>query len=47
MEAQVDALVDTSRTVDGAAASLLHLGYNRIGLDDSWQDCGESLHTVG
>jgi alpha-galactosidase len=41
---QVDMLVDRSRSVDGAATSLLDLGYNRIGLDDAWQDCGKGVN---
>eukprot|EP01043_Picozoa_sp_COSAG02_P081649 COSAG02_NODE_20058_length_850_cov_1.127830_2_plen_53_part_01 len=41
---QVDMLVDRSRTVDGKATSLLDLGYNRIGLDDAWQDCGKGVN---
>ena len=41
---QVDRLVDRSRTVDGRITSLLDLGYNRIGLDDAWQDCGKGVN---
>ncbi len=41
---QVDMLVDRSRSVDGTATSLLDLGYNRIGLDDAWQDCGKGVN---
>ena len=41
---QVDALVDKSRPVDGKLTSLLELGYNRIGLDDAWQDCGKGVN---
>ena len=40
----MDALVDRSRTVDGKPTSLLDLGYNRIGLDDSWQECGAGVN---
>jgi alpha-galactosidase len=41
---QVDRLVDRGRTVDGEPTSLLDLGYNRIGLDDAWQDCGKGVN---
>ena len=34
------ALVDTSRLVDGAPASLASLGYSDAGIDDYWQLCG-------
>ena len=40
MEAIMDALVDTSRLVDGKPTSLFDLGYTRVGLDDNWQACG-------
>jgi len=40
LEAVARALVDTSRLVGGANASLLSLGYNTVGLDDGWQACG-------
>ena len=43
-ERMVDALVDRSRKVDGEPTSLLDLGYNRIGLDDSWQECGAGVN---
>lgn len=43
-QSQVDALVDRSKPVDGAPTSLFDLGYNRIGLDDAWQDCGKGVN---
>lgn len=30
--------------VDGVFCSLYELGYNRIGLDDAWQDCGKGVN---
>jgi alpha-galactosidase len=36
----MDAMVDTSRTVDGVPTSLCDLGYCDVGLDDNWQACG-------
>jgi len=44
IESQVDALVDRSRTVNGEKKSLLDLGYNSIGLDDNWQECGAGVN---
>ena len=41
LEGIARALVDTSRTVNGSHMSLLQLGYNTVGLDDSWQACGK------
>jgi len=38
-----DALVDASRKVDGTYMSLKQLGYNTVGLDDSWQACGKGF----
>jgi alpha-galactosidase len=43
-QSQVDALVSRSRNVDGKLTSLADLGYNRIGLDDAWQDCGKGVN---
>eukprot|EP00039_Didymoeca_costata_P021705 m.345237 g.345237 ORF g.345237 m.345237 type:complete len:764 (+) comp25973_c0_seq1:95-2386(+) len=43
-QAAVDALIDKSRKVDGVPTSLYELGYNRIGLDDGWQDCGKGVN---
>jgi hypothetical protein len=40
MRAVVDALVNTSRTVDGAPTSLADLGFASAGVDDGWQKCG-------
>jgi alpha-galactosidase len=40
MEKQMDGLVSRSRLVDGVPTSLADLGYNDIGLDDNWQECG-------
>ena len=45
MLAQVDALVDRSRKDrNGNPVSLLDLGYDSIGLDDSWQACGKGIN---
>eukprot|EP01084_Bolivina_argentea_P126409 223830_1 len=35
----VDAMVDTSRQVNGKAASYYDLGYTEVGVDDNWQFC--------
>ena len=44
-ELQVDALVKRHDTTgNGPQKSLLDLGYNRIGLDDAWQDCGAGVN---
>jgi alpha-galactosidase len=42
MRTQIDAL-NVKRPVKGAnsAMSLLDLGFNRLGIDDGWQACGE------
>ena len=40
----VDALIDRTRRVDGSLKSLADLNYSRIGLDDSWQDCGAGVN---
>ncbi|CAK0838856.1 unnamed protein product [Prorocentrum cordatum] len=42
--AQMVALADESRLVDGSPTSLRDLGYDTVGLDDSWQDCGAGLN---
>jgi hypothetical protein len=44
MEAMMKGLADRSRTVDGKPTSLIDLGYNRIGMDDNWQACGEGVN---
>jgi len=40
----IDALVDSSRQVNGKPTSLLDLGYGRAGLDDNWQACGTGIN---
>ena len=45
MEAMMDAMVDTGRTVDGAHTSLLQLGYAHVGLDGGWNQCYAENHT--
>jgi hypothetical protein len=44
MEAIMDALVDTSRLVDGKPTSLFDLCYTRVGMDDNWQACGTGVN---
>ena len=47
---QADGLTDTSRSVDGAPASLASLGYVDLGIDEGWEGCGEGFngtqHTI-
>ena len=40
IEAQMRALVDRRRLVDGKPTSLADLGYTDVGIDDGWQQCG-------
>jgi len=40
IEAQMSALVDRRRHVDGKPTSLADLGYTDVGIDDGWQQCG-------
>ena len=47
IEAQYAALADRSRLVDGAATSLLDLGYATAGIDDGWQKCNSGPAGVG
>lgn len=39
MRAQMRALLDKSRTVDGVPTSLAELGFNYVSMDDGWQSC--------
>ena len=41
----MDALVDTSRLVDGKPTSLRDLGYVHVGLDGGWNKCFAENHT--
>jgi alpha-galactosidase len=41
---QVDALVMRKHSLDGNPTSLHDLGYQTIGIDDGWQDCGAGPH---
>ena len=47
---QADGLTDTSRSVDGAPASLASLGYVDLGIDEGWEACGKGFngtqHTI-
>jgi len=40
MTGTMDQMVDQSRMVGGKQMSLFDLGYNNVGLDDNWQQCG-------
>lgn len=40
MERVYDAMAERKLTVNGKPTSLLDLGYDTVGLDDNWQDCG-------
>ena len=42
VEECVDALLDKSRSVNGVATSLFDIGYNRVGIDDGWQQCNST-----
>ena len=37
---QMDGMVARDLSVDGVLTSLSDLGYNDVGLDDNWQECG-------
>ena len=39
--AQMAAIANRSRTVNGVPTSLCDLGYCDVGLDDNWQSCGK------
>ena len=45
MEDTMDAMVNTSRLVDGEPTSLLDLGYKHVGLDGGWNRCFAENHT--
>lgn len=36
----IDVVTSRARMVDGKPTSLVDLGYNRVGIDDGWQECG-------
>ena len=42
IEQCIDAILDKSRTVNGVATSLADIGYNRVGIDDNWQQCNST-----
>ena len=44
IEKVIDAMVDTSRTVDGKQMSYADVGYTEVGVDDNWQVCDSSGH---
>ena len=39
MRAQMKAVVDTSRTVNGKPTTLASLGFDWVSMDDGWQKC--------
>mgnify|MGYP000355128322 CR=1 FL=1 len=45
MEDTIDAMINTSRTVDGKPTSLRDLGYVHVGLDGGWNKCFAENHT--
>ena len=44
MMSTMDQMVARTRQVAGKPTSLLDLGYNNVGLDDNWQDCGAGVN---
>eukprot|EP01121_Diplochlamys_sp_Union-15-3_P021654 TRINITY_DN8881_c0_g1_i1.p1 TRINITY_DN8881_c0_g1~~TRINITY_DN8881_c0_g1_i1.p1 ORF type:complete len:437 (-),score=70.88 TRINITY_DN8881_c0_g1_i1:41-1351(-) len=44
MMSQMDAIADRSRMVNGKPTSLLDVGFEHVGLDDNWQDCGAGIN---
>ena len=44
LEGQIAGLARRRHKVDGKLCSLIDLGYDSIGLDDGWQDCGAGVH---
>ena len=44
IEKVIDAMVDTSRTVDGKQMSYADVGYTEVGVDDNWQVCDSTGH---
>jgi len=44
MTSIMDAMSDRSRDVNGKPMSLADLGYDHVGLDDNWQECGAGVN---
>lgn len=44
IRAVADALVLRRHSLDGVPTSLADLGYNRVGLDDAWEACGQGVN---
>jgi len=44
IEKVIDAMLDTSRQVNGKAMSYVQLGYGEVGVDDNWQLCDSTGH---